>query len=102
MLRINRFTSRQLALVVPEYKVGVTSSLTGVDLVGSIVLGQGDLHELGGVQGKGEDCHRHDVDQQSLAVAHRLKNKVKDILVWILLETRIINNAFKFDMTLGF
>ena len=61
MLQINRFTSRQ-SLGVPEYKVGVTPSLTGVDLVGSIVLGQGDLHELGGVQGKGEDCHRHNVD----------------------------------------
>ena len=101
MFRINRFTSRQ-SLGVPEYKVWVTPSLTGVNLVGSIVLGQGDLHELGGVQGKGEDCHRHDVDQQSLAVAHRLKNKVKDILVWILLETRIIDNEYKFDMTLGF
>ena len=101
MLRINRFTSRQ-SLGVPEYKVGVTSSLTGVDFIGSIVLGQGDLHELGGVQGEGEDCHGHNVDQQSLTVAHRLKNKVKDIFVWILLETRIINNEYKFDMTLGF
>ena len=87
MFRINRFTRRQsLEYNIPEYKVGITPSLTGVDLVGSIVLGQGDLHELGGVQGKGEDCHRHNVDQQSLAVAHCLKNKVKDILVWILLN----------------
>ena len=61
---------------VPEYEVWIPPCLAWVHFIGAIVLGQGHLHELGCVEGEGEDSHRHDVDQQSLAVAHSLQVKV--------------------------
>ena len=60
---------------VPEYEVRIPPGLAWIHLIGAIVLGQGHLHELGRVEGEGEHGDRHDVDQQPLTVAHRLKGK---------------------------
>ena len=56
----------------PEYEVGISPGLARVHLIGSVVLCQGHLHELGSVESEGEDSHGDDVDQQALSIAHRL------------------------------
>ena len=66
---------RQTRLVsLPEYEVWIPPCLAGINLISSILLGQGHLHELGCVQSEGEDGHWDDVDQKSLCVAHCLQN----------------------------
>ena len=56
----------------PEYEVGISPGLARVHLIGSVVLCQGHLHELGSVESEGEDRHGDYVDQEPLGVAHRL------------------------------
>ena len=56
----------------PEYESRVPPRLAGVDLIGAVVLCEGDLHELGDVEGEREDGDGHDVDQQPLGVGHGL------------------------------
>ena len=58
----------------PEYEVGISPGLARVHLIGSVVLCQGHLHELGSVESEGKYSDGHDVDQQSLGVAHCLQN----------------------------
>ena len=57
--------------ISPENEGWVLSGLRSVHFVGSIVLGDRHLHELGHVEGKGEGGDRHDVDQQPSRVGHR-------------------------------
>ena len=48
--------------VSPENEGWILSRLWSVHFVGSIVLGDGDLHELRDVEGEGEDGDGHDVN----------------------------------------
>ena len=58
---------------LPEYEVRIPPCCAWVHLVSSIVLGQGHLHELGSVESEGEHSDGHDIDQESLGVAHCLQ-----------------------------
>ena len=61
------------AQCVPEDEVGVTPGCARVHLIGSVILCQGDLHELRRVEGEGEDGDGDDVDEEPLTVAHGLR-----------------------------
>ena len=62
-----------LSALSPEYEVWISPRLARINLIGSVVLGQGHLHELGSVEGEGEDRHGDDVDEESLGVTHCLE-----------------------------
>ena len=57
--------------VLPENECWILSCLRSIHFVGSIVLGDSDLHELGDVEGKGEGGDWDDVNQQPPRVRHR-------------------------------
>ena len=58
---------------VPEYKGWVSSGVTWVNLIGTIILIGGHLHELGDVEEEGQDGDGYDVDHRSLVARCCLK-----------------------------
>ena len=65
---------------VPEYKGWVSSGVTWVNLIGTIILIGGHLHELGDVEEEWKDGDGYDVHQHALVIGHGLQTNKKPII----------------------
>ena len=95
--------------VLPENESWILPGLRSIHLVGSIVLGHGDLHELGHVEGEGEDGDGDDVDQEPSRVRHRQADRTvlvgpahgdvsKTFQVWVR-SSRPLEHTFSYQVS---